>query len=96
MVVKKKLALSGALKDIESEMSSLSRQKASLKKSVESTTLSISEERKKEIFLQQQLAKIAQHETELAQKKKTMQARSDKIADKMSKMSKIKSEMQDL
>ena len=51
MAAVKKSALSGALKDVGNEMSSLSRQKSSLKKSIDSASEMISQERKKELFL---------------------------------------------
>ncbi len=96
MVVKKNSALSGAIKDLESEISSLTKERDSLKKSIEKASISISESRKKELAMQKLLANLAEKEARLQEHKKELRGKSDKVSDKLGKMSKIKSEMKDL
>ena len=92
----RKSALSGAMKDIDSEMSSLNRQKSSLKSSIVKTSTNISDNHKKESMLQRLIAKLTGRDAQLVHKKKDMESKSDKITDKIGKMSKIKSEMKDI
>lgn len=96
MVVKKKSALSGAIRDLETEISSLGKERDSLKKSIEKASSNISENRQKELALQKVLANLAEKEAKLQEHKKELIGKSDKVSDKLGKMSKIKSEMKDL
>ncbi|MEK6792470.1 MAG: hypothetical protein AABX96_03130 [Nanoarchaeota archaeon] len=96
MVTRQKSALSGVIKDLENEIGFLNKEKLSLKKSIEKTSANISESRQKELALQRLLASLAEKEANLAEHKKSLESKSDKIADKLGKMSKIKSEMKDI
>lgn len=96
MVTKQKSALSGAIKDLENEISSLSKERDNLKKGVEKTTTNISENRQRELALQKVLANLEEKEAKLLEHKKELQGKSDKVGDKLAKMSKIKSEMKDI
>ncbi len=96
MVAHDKSALSGVIKDLEVQITTLNKEKLSLKKSIEKTTSNISEGRQKELALQKLLANLAEKEAKLAEHKKALLSASDKIADKLGKMSKIKSEMKDI
>lgn len=92
----KKSALSDAIKDLESEMSTLFREKSDLKKNLDSVTSSINVDRNKEKELQEKIAALLEKEAKLSQKKKNLQGSLDKVADKLNKISKIKSEMADI
>jgi len=96
MVVKQKSALSSAIKDLENEIKSLSKERDSLRKSIERTSSNISESRKKELELQRILASLTEKEAKLQGHRKALLTKSDKVSDKLSKMSKIKSEMKDI
>lgn len=93
---KQKSALSGAIRDLETEISSLGKERDSLKRSIETTSSNISQNRQKELALQKVLANLAEKEARLQEHKKELQSKSDKVSDKLGKISKIKSEMKDL
>lgn len=96
VVSKKKSALAGAVKELDTELSSLSKQRSALKTSIDRTSHTIETDRKHELELQQRISSLAEKEAELAQKKKGLENKSDKVTEKISKMSKIKAEMKDL
>lgn len=96
MVAKQKSALSGVIKDLESQITILTKERDSLKKSLGKANSNISETRQKELALQKLLANIEEKEAKLQEHKKNLQTRSDKVSDKLSKMSKVRSEMKDI
>jgi phage shock protein A len=96
MVIREKSVLSGAIKDLENEIKSLGKDKASIRKSIDKLSLGISESRKKELLLQKSLATIHEKEAKLIERKKSLESKSDKVSDKLGKMSKIRSEMKDI
>ena len=96
MVKKQKSVLSGAIKDLEAEVSSLVKEMDFLKKSIEKTSSNISQNRQNELALQKVLANLAEKEAKLQEHKKELLSKSDKVSDKLSRISKIKSEMEDL
>ena len=88
--------LSGAIKDLNNEMASLSREKLTHKKMLNDVSAAIEMNRKKERELQSKIAKLIDREAQLSQKKKKLQSKVDKVSDTMGKISKIKSEMVDV
>ncbi|HIG52107.1 TPA: hypothetical protein EYQ19_01665 [Candidatus Pacearchaeota archaeon] len=95
-VTTKKPLLSEALKDINTEIRNLSGNKTFLKKDLRGVLGSIGGDRKKEKELQQRIARLIEKEAKLNQRKKILQTKIDRVADKMNKISKIKSEMSDI
>lgn len=92
----KNLALSGAIRDLQSEIRNLGREKSELKNTIQRTTSSIDLDREQEKLLQQKIAKLIEKEAVLNKKKKNLQTKIDRVSDKMNKISKIRSEMSDI
>lgn len=88
--------LGSAIKDLDSEIKELARQKSSMKGDLERVSSAINVDRTVEKQLQERIARLNEKEAQLAGKKKKLQTNLDSIADKMNKVSKIKSEMSDL
>tara|TARA_Y100000034_G_scaffold20974_2_gene24075 strand:+ start:1068 stop:1421 length:354 start_codon:yes stop_codon:yes gene_type:complete len=93
---KKKSALSGALKDLEREIRTLNKEKAELKRSSSSTSTMLDMTRQQERALQQRIARIIEKQARLNQRKKSLQVKIDRDADKINKISKIRSEISDI
>ncbi len=91
-----KSPLSGAMRDLELEIGKLSREKSELKSQIQSTGSAIDVDREKEKELQNKIAALIEKEAQLNQRKKNLQTKIDRVADKMNKVSKIKSEMADI
>ena len=91
-----KSALSGAIRDLETEIKRLNKEKNDLKRSVSSTSSAIEGDREQEKVLQQKIARLLEREAKLNQKKKNLQGKIDKLSDKVGKISKIRSEMSDV
>ena len=96
MFVKQKSILSKVIKDLEAEIISLNKERDTLKKSLEKTTLDISDNKQKELALQKVLANLEEKEAKLLEHKKELQSESNMVSDKLGKMSKIKSEMKNI
>ena len=65
-------------------------------KSLSETGSEIDSDRTKGKELQERIARLAEQEAHLNEKKKKLQSSLDSVSDKMNKISKIKSEMSDL
>ena len=94
--VSQKSALSGAIRDLENEINKLGKDKSNLKRMLSSIASSINVDHSKERELQQEIARLIEKEAQLNQRKKNLQAKIDSVADKLNKISKIKSEMSDI
>ena len=92
----KNLALSGAIRDLQSEISSLGREKSELKNAIQRASSGIDLDREQEKSLQQKIARLIEKEAKLNHKKKNLQTKIDRVSDKMNKISKIRSEMSDI
>lgn len=92
----KKSPLSGAIKDLGSEIRSLSKERIVLKANLKSVSSSLDGDHDKERELQKKIARLIEKEASLNKKKKTLQAEVDRVSDKVNKISKIKSEMSDI
>ncbi|MDP4039575.1 MAG: hypothetical protein Q8P57_03280 [Candidatus Pacearchaeota archaeon] len=91
-----KSALYGAVRDLETEIKKLNKEKSDLKRESASTSSSLETSRAQERALQQRIARIIEKQASLNQKKKTLQVKIDRDADKINKISKIKSEISDI
>ena len=89
-------ALGAAIKDLQSEINSLTKERSSLKRSLDDTSSAINVDRDMEKKLQQRIALLLEKETNLNHKKKLLQTKIDSVSDKMGKISKIRSEMSDI
>jgi len=94
--VNRKSALSGAIRDLGTEIRKLNKEKAELKRKSQGTSLSLEASKIQERALQQKIARIIEKQAKLNQDKKSLQVKIDRDADKINKMSKIKSEMVDI
>lgn len=94
--VTQKSALSGAIKDLETEIRKLGKDKTGLKKTLTGVASAINVDRSKERELQQKIASLIDREAKLNQRKKSLQVKIDSLSDKLGKISKIKSEMSDI
>ena len=92
----KKSALSGAMKDLSSEINKLSKEKAQHKRSLNRTSSAIDVDRRAERELQKKIARLIERESRLNQRKKKIQTKIDRVADKLNKINKIRSEMSDI
>src|SRR3989344_2301276 len=89
-------AFSEAIHDLDIELRALSKQKEAMHKSLSETGSEIDNDRTKGKELQEKIARLAEQEAHLNEKKKKLQSSLDSVSDKMNKISKIKSEMSDL
>lgn len=89
-------ALSEAIKNLESEIRKLSKDKVGLKQELNNASSTINFDREKEKELQEKIAKLIEKEAKLNQKKKELESKIDSVSDKMGKISKIKSEMSEI
>jgi len=95
-VTAKGSALSGAIRDLEIEIKRLSKEKSGLKRNLTSVSSAINVDRQMEKELQQKVARLIEREANLNQRRKNLQVKIDRAADKMSKITKIRSEMADI
>ena len=93
---KGKDVLSGAIKDLESEIKRLNKDKLSLKKELGNVSSKIDLDRTAQKNFQQKIANLIEKESRLNQRKKNIQTKIDKVSDQMGKISKIKLEMSDI
>ena len=92
----KRSALSGAIKDLDSEIKRLSKEKSQHKQSLHKTAATMEEDRRAERLLQKRIAALIEKEAKLNQRKKKLQGKVDRVSDKLNKINKIKSEMADI
>ncbi len=88
--------LGSAIKDLDAGIKGLNKQRSSIRGDLERVSSSINVDRNMEKQLQEKLARLNEREAQLTGKKKKLQTNLDSIADKINKVSKIKSEMSDL
>jgi len=88
--------LSGAIKDLSSEVKKLSGEKSSLKEALSNVSSSLDGNRNLERELQRKIARLIEKEAKLNKKRKILGTKIDGISDKLNKISKIRSEMSDL
>ena len=96
MGISPRFALSGALKDIEFELKSLGQKKTGLRKLLGGLDFAIGSDRTKQKELEERIARLIEKEAQLTERKKRMQSELDRVADKIGKISKIKSEMSNI
>ena len=89
----KEFALKKAIKDLDSQIKILQKDKITLKKTLEKVSENIEKDRKLEANFQTKLDHIIGKETKLNEKKKAIQYKLANISEKISKISNIKSEM---
>ena len=94
--MEKKSALASAIRDLETEIGKLGREKASYNQSLKGISSEMDSDHEKEKELQKKIAQLIEKEAALNQKKKNLQMKVDKLSDKLGKISKIKSEMADI
>lgn len=92
----KKSSLSSAIRELESEIKNLNREKSDLKRDSRKTAGSLQSSRNQERALQQKIAQIIEKQARLNQRKKNLQVKIDRDADKINKISKIKAEISDI
>ncbi len=91
-----KSVLSDAIKEIDTELNRLKREKGSLKQSFEKVSSDIDMERQREKEYEQKIGELIEKEAGLKKRKSEIESKIDKVNDKMGKMSRIKSEMRDI
>ena len=94
--VSKKSALSGAIKDLEIEISELGKEKREIQQSLNKISSAINVDHQLEKEMQEKIARLAEKEARLNQKKKNLQTDIDSVSDKLNKIAKIKCEMADI
>jgi len=92
----KKSSLSSAIRELEAEIRNLNKEKSDLKKDSRKTAGSLQSSRNQERALQQRIARIIEKQARLNQRKKNLQVKIDRDADKINKISKIKAEISDI
>ena len=85
----KNYALSGAMRDIQTEIRKLGREKSQLKDELSNVSQSIDVDRVKERELQEQFASLVEKEAKLNEKKKNLQTKIDNISNKKSEMADV-------
>ena len=91
-----KSALAGAMRDLETEIARLKREKNEINKILDSISSTLNVDREKEREMQERIAKLMEKEARLNEKKKGLQGKIDGVSDKIGKISKIKTEMADI
>ena len=89
----KEFALKKAIKDLDSQIKILQKDKIALRKTLEKVSYNIEKDRKLANIYQTKLDRIVGKETKLNEKKKAIQYKLANISEKISKISNIKSEM---
>jgi len=89
-------AIAGAIRDLELEIRKLNKDKAELKRESNEAGSNLDLSRAQERALQGRIARIIESQARLNQKRKSLQTRIDKDAEKVSKIVKIKSEISDI
>ena len=88
--------LTGAIKDLEVEIRKLGKEKSALKQELNEVSSSIEVDRDREKELQRKIAQLIEKEAKFNDKRKHLQMKIDDVSDKITKISKIKSEMSDI
>lgn len=94
--VSAKNPLNDAIRELEEGMNIIRQEKDKTERQMKSCDSSIEKDRELIEELQKKVADLMKKEAELGDKKKVLQTKADKAADKISKISKIKSEMGDI
>ena len=89
-------ALSGAISDLGEEIKKALKEKAALKKTLETVTGAMTVDRTKEKELQEKIARLIEKEASLNARKKKLESDIDRVSEKINKVSKIKAEMKDI
>lgn len=82
-----------AILDLENELKSLSKKKATLKRELEGIDMSVVNARQTEQKLQGRISQLIKKEAELKERKGGLESKEDALADKLSKIKKIKSDL---
>ena len=85
-----------ALADINKEILNINREKRNLNKQIKGVDTDLGTSRKFERDLQQKIAKLLEKEAFLKEKKKGISQKEENLGDKLSKIEKIKFELNDL
>lgn len=88
--------LSTAIKDLDTQLRALKRDKAQLQASLKKVSNSIEVDHSLEKELQEKIASLIQKEAKLTEKKKKIGSDLDRVSERIGKVSKIRSEMSDL
>ena len=88
--------VSEALGDLEREIKTLNSEKKKLADHINKIDLNLESSREKERELQEKIARLAEKEANLKQKKKKISSDTEELADRLSKIEKIKSELGDI
>ena len=88
--------LSSAVRDLEIEISKLSNEKDVLRRELKKVSSSMDVDRDVEKELQKKIAGLVEKEVKLNQKKKILEMKIEGVSDKISKITKIKSEMTEI
>lgn len=95
-VVDKKSLLREAIVDIDRELARLNKEKGSLRRQIGSIDSEVGSSQELEKKLQEKIAVLLKREAALSEKKKGTQVKIDRLSDKLGKIKKIKSEMNDV
>jgi len=94
--VAKRSLLKEAISDIDQELKRLGKEKDSIKGQISGIDKSVENAQASEKAFQEKIAKLLEKEARLTEKKKSNQVMMDRLADKLGKIEKIKSEMADV
>lgn len=88
--------LSTALKDLEVQIKSLKKDKASFQADLKRISNALDVDRDLERALQEKIGGLVEKEASLNERRKKIQSQIDQVSDKINKVSRIKSEMSDV
>lgn len=88
--------LKEALLDLDKELSSLSGEKSTLEKNIHKLDFDVVQAREMEKELQRKISDLLEKEAVMTEKKKNVQTRMDRIADKLGKVKKIREDLENL
>jgi len=95
-VTEKKSLLKEANAEIDKELRRLSEERDAFKKEINGIDSSVGNAQELERKLQERIAALLEEEAKLTEKKKNIQVKTERLADKLIKIEKIKSEMDDI
>ena len=95
-VSEKKGMIKEAISDIDREIVNINKQKTRLNQQIKSSDKTLMDYRQFEENLQKRIAKLIQREASLRDKKKGVIAKEEKLSERLSKVKKIKSELDDV
>lgn len=88
--------LSTAIKDLDTQLKALKRDKAQLQADIKRVSSAIDVDRELEKELEEKIASLVQKEAKLNDKKKKISGDLDRVSERIGKVSKIRSEMSDI